>query len=140
MGFSIDLDRIPTFFRYFCQKKLKKGRRPSEQGFENQNGPKWTKKYFAWGPILRLRFAKKPEKWRLKKPIKNQPSQKLVFRCNLVFPEGKTLNFNTFWVGFASPRATFSNVFLCSRFGLKFEAFFAKNLIKAKTRKVAFVL
>ena len=72
------------------------------------------------------------------KIAKKTSSPKLFFWCNVAFPEGKTLNFSPFWLDFESPRTSFSDVFSGFRFGMKFEAFFAKNLIKAKTRKVAF--
>ena len=88
---------------------------------------------------LDTKFDEKLQKLSFEKSPKKQPSQKFFFWYSLPFSEGKSSDFNVFCVDFESPRALFSDVFLGFRFGLKFEAFSAKNMIKTETRKVAFI-
>ena len=64
----------------------------------------------------------------------------LLFWRKLAFFDAKIRDFEAFRDDFGSSLAWFSCGFLGFRFGFDFKAFFVKNVKKAKTEKVAFVL
>ena len=90
-------------------------------------------------PILDSKFAKKLQKLPCKNSAKKQPSKKWLVWYSVPFSAWKSSNFKAFHVDFELLRASFSDVFLAFFFGLKFEVFLSKNIIKAETRKVAFI-
>ena len=89
---------------------------------------------------MEQKSIKKSEKMASKKPEKKQACKIWLFQPQLAVSDAKVWNLNTFWDDFGCPRACFCGGFLGFRLGLDFKEFSVKNVKKAKTEKVAFVL
>ena len=126
-------------FRFLGKNSQKKGGDLKKRVSNSKMDRKSVDRKSFLDLILDTKFDEKLQKLSFEKSPKKQPSQKFFFWYSLPFSDGKSSDFNVFCVDFESPRALFSDVFLGFRFGLKFEAFSAKNMIKTETRKVAFI-